>query len=209
MPTSIACGNWPRWPGMVALLGSWCEGGIAHRQALAGGCPDVLASVAGPRRANFAALAAGRGWRLGAAGHGDRRRTPLGRRRAAVADRRGLIAIFSRVFAMADWLNGRLQPRAATARYGCGRRACPMCAGDGLLFDGSECRGEEYDELLRGAAAWRRRRWWRYLDFPRIEDYERAHAAGAAAVLSKPLCLADLLWQLERVIEREGGKVRK
>ena len=38
------------------------------------------------------------------------------------------------------------------------------------------------------------------LDFPRIEDVERARSAGAAAVLSKPLQLEDLFWHLERVV---------
>ena len=34
------------------------------------------------------------------------------------------------------------------------------------------------------------------VDFPRIEDQRRAVAAGAAAVLAKPLQVDDLLWQL-------------
>ncbi|MBN1909439.1 MAG: hypothetical protein JW818_06860 [Pirellulales bacterium] len=37
------------------------------------------------------------------------------------------------------------------------------------------------------------------LDFPRIEDTDRALAAGATAVLSKPLVLEDLFWHLDRV----------
>jgi len=37
------------------------------------------------------------------------------------------------------------------------------------------------------------------LDFPRIEDHLRAEAAGAAAVLSKPVLLDDLFWQLDQV----------
>lgn len=35
--------------------------------------------------------------------------------------------------------------------------------------------------------------------FPRPEDIERAQAAGVAAVLSKPLVLRDLFWQLEQL----------
>lgn len=41
------------------------------------------------------------------------------------------------------------------------------------------------------------------LDFPRIEDYDRAMAAGAVAVVSKPLHLDDLFWQLDRALEDE------
>ena len=40
------------------------------------------------------------------------------------------------------------------------------------------------------------------LSFPRIEDHDRAAAAGAAAVLSKPLLLDDLFQQLERPLRR-------
>jgi DNA-binding NarL/FixJ family response regulator len=38
------------------------------------------------------------------------------------------------------------------------------------------------------------------LNFPRIEDQRRALAAGAAAVLSKPLLIADLEWRLDQLI---------
>ena len=37
-------------------------------------------------------------------------------------------------------------------------------------------------------------------DFPRIEDVTRIRAAGAAAVLSKPVLLEDLFWQLQQAV---------
>jgi CheY-like chemotaxis protein len=40
------------------------------------------------------------------------------------------------------------------------------------------------------------------LDFPRAADRQRAIEAGAAAVVSKPLLLVDLFWQIDR-LERE------
>ena len=72
-----------------------------------------------------------------------------------------------------------------------------------ILWDGSDCRGEECEELRRLAAAMAPTPLVALLDFPRIEDFERAEAAGAAAVLSKPLQLADLFWELDRL---EGRK---
>lgn len=36
--------------------------------------------------------------------------------------------------------------------------------------------------------------------FPRAEDVARLTASGAAAVLSKPLAVADLAWQIERLV---------
>ena len=38
------------------------------------------------------------------------------------------------------------------------------------------------------------------LGFPRVEDRDRALAAGATAVLAKPLLLDDLFWQLDQLI---------
>ena len=42
------------------------------------------------------------------------------------------------------------------------------------------------------------------LDFPRVEDCDRALAAGVVAVLSKPLVLADLFWHLDHVTTPAG-----
>jgi CheY-like chemotaxis protein len=39
------------------------------------------------------------------------------------------------------------------------------------------------------------------LNFPRVEDRDRALAAGAAAVLSKPVLVEDLLWQLRQIAQ--------
>ena len=49
------------------------------------------------------------------------------------------------------------------------------------------------------------------MSFPRVEDRDRVLAAGAAALLSKPLLLDDLFWQLERAekmtkVERQMTK---
>jgi CheY-like chemotaxis protein len=68
------------------------------------------------------------------------------------------------------------------------------------IFDGSQGRGEELGELEHLAAGLRPAPIVALLDFPRIEDHRRAMAAGAAAVLSKPLQLEDLLWQLDRLL---------
>jgi len=43
------------------------------------------------------------------------------------------------------------------------------------------------------------------LDFPRIEQHTQSLAAGAAAVLSKPLLVDDLYWELERVACANAG----
>jgi len=42
------------------------------------------------------------------------------------------------------------------------------------------------------------------LHFPRTRDCDRAVAAGAACVVSKPFLLDDLFWQLDRALGRRG-----
>jgi DNA-binding NarL/FixJ family response regulator len=75
----------------------------------------------------------------------------------------------------------------------------PIAAADALVFDGTDCAGRELTELSRLAATVRPAPVVVLLDFPRVEDRDRALAAGAAAVLGKPLLLEDLLWQLDAV----------
>ena len=41
------------------------------------------------------------------------------------------------------------------------------------------------------------------LDFPRVSDREQALSLGAAAVVSKPVAVGDLLWELERMQQGE------
>ena len=70
-----------------------------------------------------------------------------------------------------------------------------------ILFDATDCTGAE-TEALRLAAEW-------YapapalalMDFPRPEDARRARAAGAAAVLSKPVLIDDLCCEMGRLQE--------
>ena len=65
------------------------------------------------------------------------------------------------------------------------------------LFDAIDCRGEELDDLRRLIAAVRPAPVIVLLTFPRIEDRDRILAAGAAALISKPLVLDELYWRIE------------
>jgi CheY-like chemotaxis protein len=115
--------------------------------------------------------------------------------------RQGLIAIHTRPYEMEDWLS------AALRRCGCSTvwlrppRPARVEGATAAIFDGSDCCGEELTELKHLAATLRPAPVIALLDFPRLEDYHRVLAAGAAALLSKPLNLDDLYWQLDRVLE--------
>jgi DNA-binding NarL/FixJ family response regulator len=67
------------------------------------------------------------------------------------------------------------------------------------IFDAGD-GDAEYETLRRLAADLRPAPVIALLGFPRVEDRDRAVAAGAAAVLSKPLLLEDLYWQLDRLL---------
>ena len=67
------------------------------------------------------------------------------------------------------------------------------------IFDGSDLAEDECDELKRLAAALKPAPVIALLAFPRAEHHWRALSAGAAAVLSKPLAVEDLLWQIDAV----------
>ncbi len=66
------------------------------------------------------------------------------------------------------------------------------------IFDGTDLGDAECDELRRFVAALQPAPVIVLLSFPRIEDRDRALSLGAAAVLSKPIAMHDLLWELEQ-----------
>lgn len=119
----------------------------------------------------------------------------------------GLVAIHTRLYEMEQWLSAALRCRGQSTVWLRPPRAARVEGATAAIFDGSDCRGEELRQLRRLAATLGRLPHGApvpiiaLLDFPRIEDHDRALAAGAAAVLSKPLHLDDLFWQLDRALE--------
>ncbi len=184
---------------MVALLGSWCEGEMRSGKPW----PAAVRTYwhQWPARADLELrrLAAGRDstWALPATATEEERL--LADAGQPLPQRHGLIVIYARSFVVADWLS------AACLRYGHAtvwwhpRRRPQVRGAAAVVFDGWDC-GEEVCRTLRQvAAAMAPAPLVALLDFPRIEDIERARDAGAAAVLSKPLHLQDLFWQLDRL----------
>jgi hypothetical protein len=115
----------------------------------------------------------------------------------------GLVAISTWRYEMYDWL------AEVCRRAGCStvwlrpdepvRVEGPAVA----LFDGSECDPTEIEQIRHFAETLAHTRIVVLLDFPRIENHDRALAAGAAAVLSKPFLVEDLFWHLRSVSQNE------
>jgi hypothetical protein len=100
---------------------------------------------------------------------------------------------------MAQWLDSACRKRGyETTRL-------KLVSGEELgevtaaIFDATHCLGGELDSLRRLASSIGPAPLLALLDFPRVEDCQRASSAGAAAVLSKPFLLEDLFWQLDRL----------
>jgi DNA-binding response OmpR family regulator len=99
---------------------------------------------------------------------------------------------------MAEWLAA-----ACRSRGGATVRQRPPITGRvegavAAIFDAGDLREADLRELVRLVAAVRPAPVLALLDFPRLSDRARALSAGAAAVLSKPAAVDDLLWELER-----------
>jgi len=184
---------------IVALLGTWCEGETRTGKP----CPGVIRVPwhQWPARAWHELTRLGEGacspWGLPATATEEERQL-------AIADepwepRTGLIAVCSPRADSRHWLSAALRRRGyqvLALRPHDPLPAEPLAA---LLLDGTECRGEEMEHLRRLRAARGTEPILMLLDFPRVEDRDRALAAGATAVLAKPLVLDDLFRQLVEV----------
>lgn len=118
--------------------------------------------------------------------------------------RQGLIAIHTNSYVMEDWLSAALRSRGCSTVWLRPPRPAQVEGAVAAIFDGSDCRREQLDELKHLAETLAPAPIVALLDFPRIEDRQRALAAGAQAVLSKPLQVDDLFWELDRVLEESG-----
>lgn len=73
-----------------------------------------------------------------------------------------------------------------------------------MVFDFGDWLESELAELARLAAELSGAPVIALVGFPRVEDRDQILAAGASAVLSKPVLVDDVLWQLDAVL-RDGG----
>jgi len=111
--------------------------------------------------------------------------------------RGGLAVITTWHFMMYDWLAEACRRAGMSSVWT--RPGDALCAEEVgvVLFDGTECTEDEAVEIGRLAERFAPAPVVALLDFPRVEDRDRARLAGAMAVISKPLALEDLYWHLD------------
>jgi CheY-like chemotaxis protein len=207
---------------VVGLLGSWCEGEARSGQPWPGAVRVYWHQW--PARCHQELRRMEQGlccsWCLPPTATDEERLLALADQ--PLPRREGLIAIYSPSFDMRDWLSQacRRAGYATVAAAGDGwrvgnrnaichkpattylpppvaRHAPPVQGARAALFDAFDCRGDELEQIGRLAAVLRPAPVIVLMSFPRVEDRDRVLAAGAAALLSKPVALEDLYWQIE------------
>ncbi len=192
---------------VVGLLGSWCEGEMRT------GFPWPAAIRLywhqwEPRWENeMRRLRAGvaSSWALPVTASEEERGLCQAECRAAAPPRYGggLVVVAAAGLEMYELLAAACRYRGlATARIRPDRCAASL-AFDGAaaaLFDASDFSSSEEAVLGRLTECLRPAPALVLLDFPRVEDGDRARAAGAAAILSKPFSLDELDWHLDRLL---------
>ncbi len=190
---------------IVGLLGSWCEGEIRSGHPWPAAMRIYWHQWNVRARSELRRLLQDKcpSWGLPMTATEEERllQTPP----HPLANRPGLIAIHTPLFVMADWLSAACRTcgystvwlRPSSYTYITGAAA--------VVFDASNLQGGDLHHLRRLSAALGRTPIITLLDFPRVEDQRQVLAAGASAVVSKPLNLDDLYWQLEQVCKVGNG----
>ena len=190
---------------VVGLLGSWCEGETRSGQPWPAAVRIYWHQWPAQAEQEIARLRAGTcsTWSLPITASEEERLLLLAEER--IAKREGLIAIWTPDFEMQDWLQAACAQRGYSTVWLLAHRPLPAEEVTAAIFDGNECRGEEAESLRQLAAALGPVPIIALLDFPRIDDRNRALGAGAHAVLSKPVLIEDLFWQIEQLVEHGAG----
>jgi CheY-like chemotaxis protein len=193
---------------VVGLLGSWCEGETRSGQPWSASVRVYWHQWPAQAEQEIARLRAGTcsTWSLPVTASEEERLLLLAEEPAA--QREGLIAIWTPEFAMHDWLQAACARRGYSTAWILPHRPLPAEGVTAAVFDGDECRGEERAALAQLAPALDPAPIVAVVDFPRVDGRARALAAGARAVVSKPLLIDDLFWQIDRLLESVAASPR-
>ncbi|HVW37248.1 MAG TPA: hypothetical protein VHB99_08075 [Pirellulales bacterium] len=185
---------------IVALLGSLCEGETRSGKPWPGVIRVYWHQWRQRAGLELAALQAGRSsaWGLPATASEEERLLASAPR--SFGQKQGVVAIAAKNFEMADWLADACRGQSWTAV--CTPPVRPIEADDvaAVLWDAGLAAEVNANELAAIQAAFPAAPIVALADFLRIEQYERLLAAGVAAVLSKPVVLAELVWQLDEAV---------
>lgn len=181
---------------LVCLLGTLCEGESRSGSPYPGGVRIYWHQWRERAWPELLALQAGRAssWSLPATASDEERLLCSASERITAA--RGLVAIASASFEMADWLASACREQGFDVLRTCASRPAVSPQVSVVVWDAGPAENSDLDDLAALLAAYPSAKLIVLADFPRLEHYERLLRAGAAAVLSKPVMLAELFGQL-------------
>lgn len=187
---------------LVALLGSWCEGEmrtgrpwpgvlrIYWHQWQARMTPELMA----------AERSASSVWQLPRTATVDERLAATVEHLPVEQSSKGMVAIHCRSAAMYQGLRDACRLGGYASVWFPPNHAPQASGAVAAIWDGisgEDCRVERLRDVVHlhsGAPV------MVLLDFVRRQDRAVARAAGAAAILAKPVLVADLLWQLDSAV---------
>lgn len=184
---------------LVCLLGSLCEGESRSGSPYPGAVRVYWHQWRRRAWHELLALRAGRtsSWSLPATAS-DEERLLCSASEPLAHGRGGVVAVASASFEMAEWLAGACREQGFDALRTSVSRPAESPEVSVVVWDAGLAGEIELSDLAPLLAAYPGARLVVLADFPRLEHCERLLAAGAAAVLSKPVMLAELFGQLVR-----------
>jgi ActR/RegA family two-component response regulator len=184
---------------IVVVAGSWCEGEMRSGRPWPGAI-RLYACQAEPRlRRELAALLAGEPtpWTLPPTATEEERLLAAAER--DVPPRQGQVAIFGRRAALTDWLAAACRQRGYTATIAAPDDVAVVTAPHAAILDCDDLDAMAVAEARELAIRLAPAPLIVLAGFPRADQVRAALAAGAAAVLAKPIAFDDLDGQLAAV----------
>ncbi|HEX7447266.1 MAG TPA: hypothetical protein VF306_06965 [Pirellulales bacterium] len=188
----------------VALLGSWCEGEMRSGAPWPG--IERVYWHQWPQRFaqeldRLIARQCGR-WSLPVTSSPEERL--LWRSNLATAPPRGVVAIVANQPELAEWLVGSCQMLGWAAVWSSAWSSLKTQGANVVVWDAGLIVPQTFQRLQEIRKVFRNTPVVALADFARIDQQRRLMAGGAAAVLSKPLVLSDLGWQLSQSQVRQS-----
>lgn len=187
---------------VVGMMGSWCEGEMRTGSPWPGVVRTYWHQWAARCSRELRRLTQGHfcSWTLPPTATEEERL--LADTAESWPQRQGLVVICARSNEMMEWLTTACRNRGYATVWQRPPGVARIEGATAAIFDGTDLSEEECNDLNRLAATLHPTPVIALLAFPRIDDRQRTMLAGAAAVLSKPLLVDDLFWEMDRVAVR-------
>ena len=187
---------------VIGLLGSWCEGEMRTGEPWPGTVRVYWHQWASPSERELGRLSRGEcsSWGLPATATEEEHLLASVGQTLHEPSRQGRILVRSRQFDMQDWLAAACRMRGYQTEWLRAGRSVAAEDATAVIFDAADEVEAELEDLRQLARAVPGVPVIAVLGFPRVEDRDRALSAGAATVLSKPLFLHDLFWQMDELL---------